>query len=266
VRTTTVTNSNKKLFFFGPEITVQDPAGTYQYHHIRNTVGYEIADDTVAVNATVNVYETRAPMSALDGMLMTPAAVTLRVSCTESLTLADGVVYVGQLKTKPEWVNETMSWSNYMNNVVSYSKAKSFTGVSLTQRPVKVNAVPVDMTEMSDFKELIYNAPTSGASTFNSSWPVRHYGFAPVYVWNSNGASLNIEVTIEWRVRISIDSPFHAHMPMHKPSSDKTWLQAITTTIEDGAQVVTDTVSAVEGIGAAMGSMFNAGSKVLALM
>ena len=77
-------------------------------------------------------------------------------------------------------------------------------------------------------------------------------GFGPIVIYNPNSLSLQVVVTVEWRVRFDPSNPAQAGHVQHPVSSDITWGRALTA-MEAMGHGVHDIVETVQRYGMAAG-------------
>lgn len=256
------------MSFLGPTVLADD--GT---HHgpnwctvdTINSGGSALTTNWRSANA---IYLQGFPAGNLADMLVVPAAFTVRITCADPFNTASGIVYVGQCRQRVELGISDLTFGQIGDNLISFTNPKSYTAASLLMRPVEVSAVPMDMSELSNFTELSQggNGPNTATSgSFSHSFA----GFAPIYVYNPSGANLNIEITTEWRARHKFDSPFQSSMPLHAPAAEGSWAAAISATLQAGAHYadeLTSTVGAIKNVGASVNKLLTAGRQVAPLL
>lgn len=183
--------------------------------------------------------------SSINGAKMVPAAITVQIMNSQALQNADGIVYIGRCKTVLDLMGAGRTWKQIMDELVSYSAPRLCSAGKLALRGVQVNAIPNNMSVLSDF------VPRRIGLSGRQKWDEANYasdfeGFGPIFVYNPDNVTLKYLVTIEWRMRFDPLNPAYASHTMHKPASESTWNQvigaaeAVGNGVRDIAEVVGD--------------------------
>ncbi len=245
VRTTDVVNSNSATMLFG---TFKGSGNEFTDSTWLSTIGLTgLAVDT-AINAPNNAYiYTSAALEAeaLNHARMVPAAVTVQIMNGKALQAADGIAYIGRAKIVLDLLGDTRTWRTVFNELVSYSAPRLCSGGKLALRGVQVNAVPNNMSVLSDF--VPRRLPVPGTRTWDfANTPEDFEGFAPIFVYNPDGIDLKYLVTIEWRMRFDPLNPAYSGHTTHTPASESTWSKVLADAesvghgVEDISDVVAD--------------------------
>jgi hypothetical protein len=180
---------------------------------------------------------------------MVPAALTVQIMNGQPLQSADGIAYIGRSKTVLDLMGDTRSWSTVMKELVSYSAPRLCSGGKLALRGVQVNAIPNNMSVLSDFVPRRVIAAGNNVWT-EATFPVDFEGFGPIFVYNPDKIKLKYLVTIEWRMRFDPLNPAYAGHVMHAPASESTWSKVLSTAESVGHGVV-DIADVTADVGAA---------------
>ncbi len=192
--------------------------------------------------------------SSITGARMVPAAYTVQIMNTESMQNADGICYIGRAKTVLDLFGDSRTWDTVMKELVSYSAPRLCSGGKLALRGVEVNAVPNNMSVLSDF--VPRRIPSSGDQIWGETGVQSDIeGFGPIFVYNPNRIQLQALVTIEWRMRFDPLNPAYAGHTVHTPAAESTWSKVISYAeaagngVRDIADVVADIGRAADVIG-----------------
>lgn len=154
---------------------------------------------------------------------VTPAAFSIQIMNPEALQTSTGMVYVGRCKNKVNMSEGVLtdSFESLAEQLVSYSNPRICSAGKLALRGVQVDAVPNNMSLVSNFTTL--NQQTDGNFTLAATNVVQQEGFNPIFVYNPDAVDLQILVCCEWRVRFDPSNPAYAACRSHKPSTDHQW-------------------------------------------
>lgn len=205
------------------------------------------------INAANGARTRKVSGGNLSRMSVVPTACTIRIMNPETLNSTSGSVYVGQIKTKEDLRDYVKSAATIADELVSFCGAKSYSAASLAVRPIEVSCVPVDMTDLSSFYEMNVSAQSEDITYADSSFGEYPAGLAPVFISNPNGVPLTVEVSMKFRVRHGIESPFHSAMPLRPPGSERDWYDGIKTVLEDGVHFV----GQIAGVAGSIVSLMN---------
>ncbi|APG78121.1 hypothetical protein [Beihai weivirus-like virus 12] len=249
VRTTDIINSNAATMFFG---TFKGPGNQFTETTWLSTIAIRgVAPDT-AINGTGNafLYNSSALQApSLSGTRMVPAAMTVQIMNGQSLQNADGIAYIGKSKTVLDLMGDTRTWRTVFEDLVSYSAPRLCSGGKLALRGVQVDAVPNNLSVLSDF--VPRRIPTEGARTWDEDQAALDFeGFAPIFVYNPDNIDLKFLVTIEWRMRFDPLNPAYAGHVTHTPAAESTWSKVLAHAESLGHGVM-DIADVVADVGAA---------------
>jgi len=185
--------------------------------------------------------------SGLDQARMVPSAMTVQIINPEALQTTDGIAFIGRSKVVLDLMGDTRTWEDVAKELVAYSAPRQCSAAKLAMRGVQVNAIPNNMSVLSDFVPRRYvdggtaaQAVTWGSTGFQTDFE----GFAPIFVYNPSQIGLQYLVTIEWRMRFDPMNPAYAGHTMHQPASEATWSKVISDaeSLGHGVQDISDVV------------------------
>jgi len=254
IRTTDIVNSAREAVLFGvfkgpaqqftetawlTDIAVTNP----------NSQGLDrpIGDTELEAGGNAEFYASTAlGETSLNGARMVPAAITVQIMNSQALQNASGIVYIGRCKTVLDLMGAGRTWRQIMDELVSYSAPRLCSAGKLALRGVQVNAIPNNMSVLSDF------VPRRIAANGRQKWDEAEYaadfeGFGPIFVYNPDNVTLKYLVTIEWRMRFDPLNPAYAGHTMHKPATESTWNQVIgeAESLGNGVKDIADVVGDV---------------------
>jgi len=135
-----------------------------------------------------------------------------------------------------------------MDKFVQFQNPRLLAASKLALRGVQISSYPLNMSEVSKFTALSKN----GDITFTYDETVAEpTGWAPIVIYNPDGANLELLITVEYRVRFDLDHPASASHTYHPVASDSTWdkmtrsAAALGNGVMDIADVVANTGMAV---------------------
>jgi len=194
---------------------------------------------TGAIDTVTRVWDYPPLRNAgLSGCTLVPAALSVQVMNPEALQTSTGIVYIGRMHTQPTLKATSQSWTDFATNFISYNNPRLCSAGKLALRGVQVDAVPFNMSVLSDFKGVMKISDISPLSNFLTTWdglaPTdssqvqvaragQNKGFAPIVVHNPEGVSLQYLVCTEYRVRFDPTNPAQASHVTHPVTSDQTW-------------------------------------------
>jgi hypothetical protein len=206
------------------------------------------SSSAIALNATgTNLWCGENPFPGATGndVDCVPAAFSAQVTCNTSLLNAAGVSYLGRMKstyTGPA-ATDARTAAELANSLLSYANLKMVSNSELVQKPKQVNAIPSNPTELSEFTPVT----DDGDATINwSTFSAGFAGFSPIVIYNPTGASLQINMACEWRVRLDPFNPMHATGTHHAPSPPGIW-HAITSAAENAGHGVEEIAGVAAG-------------------
>lgn len=219
---TTRNVSTSAVFGFAGAFADMNAAGVGALEHPTWTNICFLEDAVLGpVNATNATRRYVMPMDFGPGASVAPAAVTVQVLCPTALQTASGMLYLGRSHAQYDLAGDTRAWSELGDFFVSYMAPRMCSAAKLALRGVKMSSYPLDMSALADFRSLEQVEDTT--FTWANSNRKAPEGFAPLVVFNPNGAELNLLITIEWRVRFDLGNPAAASHRTHAPTTDAMW-------------------------------------------
>jgi hypothetical protein len=257
IRTTDIVNTPQEAILFG---TFKGPAQQFTETTWLSTIGVRNINagaDTKINDATDggNAYfipSVALAESSLNGARMVPAAMTVQIMGSASLQNAAGIVYIGRSKTVLDLMGDDRTWDEVMKELVAYSAPRLCSAGKLSLRGVQVNAIPNNLSVLSDF--VPRRNPTNARQTWSeSTYACDFEGFGPIFVYNPDKVELRCLVTVEWRMRFDPLNPAYAGHVMHKPASESTWSQVISSAeaMGHGVKDIADVAADVGMVGVA---------------
>jgi hypothetical protein len=156
-----------------------------------------------------------------------PAAISCQVMGKSNLQNADGQLAAAVVPARMDLYGDVRTWEDVGKQVVSYFRPRLMSAGKLSLRGIQMDSFPLSMADVSEFLPM---EPVAEAFTPMSGWGLasgtgapRFSGWAPMAVYNPDGASLSILVSIEWRVRFDIANPAVASHTHHGVTSDHAW-------------------------------------------
>jgi len=164
--------------------------------------------------------------SGYNNSQLVPSAITVQIMNPNALQDTMGICYIGRCKQTLYLSNDSRTWAELAEELMSYSTPRLCSAGKLALRGVQVSAIPYNMSELSDF------CPRAIASGGVQTWakadyPTNFAGFAPIFIYNPQSVRLQLLVTVEWRVRFDPANPAYAGHTYHMPASDETWAATI---------------------------------------
>lgn len=182
-------------------------------------------------NSPVDWYNTPLPSTdSAGGTELVPAAISFKVTNTQSMLDASGLVYIGRYKStlSAPHSEDPRTFGTLMSSALSFCNPKQISAAGLAMNTQHVNLLPSNMTELMDFRELDATHPQP---TYSYAWghdndvnaganrAIRNFaGFKPGFIYNPNACPLSITIAVEWRVRVAPYNPMHMSMSSFPPS------------------------------------------------
>lgn len=220
------------------------------------------------INGNNNVQSTTLKLDGLgDAATLVPSALSVQIMCPTALQSAAGIVYAGVMHTQPQIGGRTESWTDYMDKFVQSQSPRLLAASKLALRGTEIHSYPLNMTEVSKFTSL---QKTADATFKFDADTVSPAGWAPIVIYNPSGATLELMITMEYRVRFDLDNPASSSHIHHPIASDGVWdslvrqAVALGNGVQDIADVVANTGMAV-GRAAFVGSRMLGGRQMLAI-
>lgn len=201
----------------------------------------------------------------LDGLgsaaTLVPSALSVQMMCPTALQTASGIVYAGVMNTQAAIAGRAEAWDAYMEKFVQFQNPRLLAASKLALRGVQINSYPLNMTEVSKFTPL-HRTPDASGFTYDASGP-ETAGWAPIVIYNPSGASLELLITVEYRVRFDLNHPASASHTHHPVSSDAFWDRMVKSAVALGNGVV-DIADVVANTGMAVGRAIAVGNRLAA--
>jgi len=224
--------------------------GTFQTNGIWNeSIFVSDVISTDPIDGFLNAKSKTIDLSGLgEAATLVPSAITVQIMCPTALDSATGIIYAGVMNTQADIGGRSESWATYFEKFVQFQAPRLLSAGKLVLRGVQGSSMPLNMTEVSKFTPLYKLADTAFTwSTFDT----KPRGWAPIMVYNPSGTTLELLITVEYRVRFDLDHPASASHTHHKVATDTSWdnmskkASAIGHGISDIADIVANTGEAV---------------------
>lgn len=250
VRTNTVVISAQAANIFCPEMLVED-------RHLRwsHVLGRASVVESDPINAVNNCYAANRGNDFFGpAVTMVPAAVTVQIMNPNPLQDTSGITYIGRSTAQYKLADDTRTWTQLMDQFVSFMNPRLCSAGKLALRGVKVDSYPLNMSEFSNFcpEAPITGGPGLNTTTWNGggidpNQDGEPSAFAPIVVYNPNKILLQYLVTIEWRVRFDPSNAAAASHQYHRSTPMSTWDSVISaaSSIGHGAMDIADVISQV---------------------
>ncbi|APG78107.1 hypothetical protein [Beihai weivirus-like virus 21] len=196
-----------------------------------------------------------------DAATLVPSALSVQIMCPTALQSASGIVYAGVMNTQTAIAGRNETWDSYMEKFVQFQNPRLLAASKLALRGVQINSYPLNMTEVSKFTPLCKLADSSAFTLDGAS--IEPAGWAPIVIFNPSGASLELLITMEFRVRFDLDHPASASHTHHPVASDALWDRMVKGAVALGNGVV-DIADVVANTGMAVGRAVAVGSRLAA--
>jgi len=212
-----------------------------------------------AINAASNVKFETVDLSGLGpAATLTPSAFSVQILCPASLYTASGIVYAGVMNTQACIADRLDTWSEFAEKFVQFQNPRLLSSAKLALRGVQINSYPLNMAEVSKFTPL--RKEGNEVTTYNES-KSEPIGWAPIMIYNPDGAQLELLITTEYRVRFDLDHPASASHTHHAVASDSTW-DSLTRQASALGNGVMDIADVVANTGMAIGRAITVGQKL----
>jgi len=258
VRTTALTTIPAgQLALLGTMQRTNDTDPTNLDTHWSSAIGYHSVNAALAVNAATNTTLLgNTPPTLSTAGTVTPAAFSVQIMNQNPLQTTSGVVMASALDMIPQLRGSTRTYGALAGELTSFYAPRLMSAGKLALRGVQIDAIPGDMNELSNFCRL-HEEPSDRNITNDILNGHRFGGFAPIFIDNTAGPSIDVLVSVEWRVRFDPFNPAVSSHTHHHPSSDFD-LGCVLRTMQTGAQSVVDIVQKVAHTGMMLNAMRNA--------
>ncbi len=158
-----------------------------------------------------------------------PAAISVQMIGPEALQTAAGQLAAAVVPARMDLIDDTRTWEEIQTDITSFFRPRLMSAGKLTLRGVQMDSFPLSMADVSSFEPLIHNTPNPNnptISAWNADSPTPR-GWAPMAFVNPSGATLQMLIAVEWRVRFDVSNPAVASHSHHGVSSDQSWDQHI---------------------------------------
>jgi hypothetical protein len=259
VRTTQLINTKSFVNFFGPfaaDTATQNSGTAWTPICCMRDV-----DASLPINDPLNCeflpFLNLDPANGWDGCTLTPSAFTVQIMNPTNLQGANGIARVGRLRFIPDILNDTRTWTAFAEQCSAFNFPRLCSGGKLALRGVKTDAVPFDMSELSNFSRL---RPFTGpiTVTYDQSSSIEPAGFAPIMVLMDDAMSLagglEVLITCEWRVRFDPSNPAQGTHRRYPVASDSTW-NSVLAKMESCGHGVVDIAEDIAEMGAVAGAV-----------
>lgn len=149
-----------------------------------------------------------------------PSALTVQVLNPNALQAANGVQYHGISTVQADFGNDSQTWESRFDQYVQYQAPRMLSGGKLALRGTQTSSYPLNMNALAEFTTL---DELSDNTDFTWDQTLRPRGFAPIFMYNIDGETLEYLVTTEWRVRFDLTNAASAGHTLHHQSSDAIW-------------------------------------------
>lgn len=251
IRTSSLIASNSKFMMFAPFKGLNSNNLDFWY----DVCGVEAVDTAKPINDPLNTQWLRATLPGGDPNIsclsVVPAALTVQVMNPHPLQTTSGIIAGGRVKQQLALANDTRTWDVLGAEIMSYMQPRLLSAGKLALRGVQCSAYPLDMTEYSEFRQVVGASAASFGWTSVESQPG---ALTPIVFWQpKDGPTLALEylVTIEWRVRFDLSNPASASHVHHNTWADADWNHVCRACSEMG-HGVTDIVESVADTGLAI--------------
>lgn len=215
---------------------------------------------TGLINGTSNARSTTVDLGGLgDSATLVPSALSVQIMCPTALQTASGIIYAGVMNTQAQLGGRSETWDSYMNKFVQFQSPRLLAASKLALRGVQISSYPLNMAEVSKFTSL------DKAGDYDFAWSQDWYestGWAPIIIYNPQGATLELLITVEYRVRFDLDHPASASHKHHPIASDGVWDKMVRQASSLGHGVM-DIADVVANAGMAVGRAMTVGNKLM---
>lgn len=233
IRLTNYYNCDSGMVTFGPEIS-ELGNGVMGWSSI---IGRASVNSAVAVSANNNcIALNMTALRALDNLTqIVPAALTVQVMNPEAVQTTSGMVWGGMSRTQLPIGSAVEPWDFFAQNFISLMTPRVMSAAKLAFKGVTGNAYPLNMSELSNFHQLIKSngADAKIVTTWNRTQGTipetdgQPTGMTPIVFVNPNRVDLIYQVTVEYRVRFALSNPASAGHIQHKAGSTALWDAAV---------------------------------------
>lgn len=205
------------------------------------TIMVSDVNPTAPINQSNNTFASSVELGGLGAAAtLVPSALSVQIMCPTALQTASGVIYAGVMNTQAALAGRTETWFSYMEKFVQFQSPRLLAASKLALRGVQINSYPLNMSEVSKFTQL------KGTGDENFAW--EHFnpaGWAPIVIYNPSGTTLEMLITVEYRVRFDLDHPASASHSHHPVASDSAWDRLVrqASSLGNGVMDIADVVA-----------------------
>lgn len=250
---------DSKVVMFAPEV-VRSVDGRQGWS---NLIGRAAVNSALNINASNNCLA--LSMMSLYGMdrnsQLVPAALTVQVMNPEAVQTTTGMVWGGICGTQLPLKDEGATWDSVASEYISLMSPRVMSAAKLAFRGVIGNALPLNMSELSNFHPLTKSS--GSAPVITTTWKAgsgntpetdgQPMGLTPIMFVNPDQVGLIYQVTVEYRVRFALTNPAAAGHTQFKAGSTALWDAAVgaATALGHGIRDIAEVVAADGAIAAA---------------
>lgn len=179
-----------------------------------------------------------------------PAALTVQVMCTDPINTASGLVRGTLLRQAINLHDQASTVENWYSSACVVNPPRLMTAGKMALRGVVANAVPMNMSKLSDF--------VVGRNVASAVTPSTDYenftatGMTPIIIENTGGANLAYVVTTEYRVRFEAGLVAAATHVSHPATPLPAWNRCVELASKYG-HGIQDIAETIANTGAAIG-------------
>jgi hypothetical protein len=199
-----------------------------------------------AINGANNTQSTTLDLNGLGAAATAvPSALSVQIMCPTALCNASGIIYAGVMNTQAAIAGRADTWDAWMNKFVQFQNPRLLAASKLALRGVQINSYPLNMSEVSKFSPFDNNHSDATFTYDDTSSAGEPVGWAPIVIYNPQGATLELLITVEYRIRFDLDHPASASHTHHPIASDMTWdkLTRGAVALGNGVMDIADTVA-----------------------
>lgn len=146
--------------------------------------------------------------------------------------------------------DDSRTWPEIEAYFLSYFRPRMLSAGKLVLRGVQMDSHPLSMNDCSEFLPYTAKVDQTGR-VWDDAAQTNPRGWAPMVVFNPSNETINLLVTVEWRVRFDIANPAVSSHRHHGVSTDQAWDQHIRRAT-DSLPGVVDIVEKVASTGMAL--------------
>ena len=252
-RTVVTFSSNRTAYLFGPNcdcIPTGTGATSITSGDWSTVIGRSINGSDSIAGATWTDYV--APLDLGSMAEVAPAAFSVRISNPGALQTTAGRIFAGRCTSTLGAPSSALvkTADTFMGQLLSYKAPSEMSASQLALNPVRIDAIPTDVSQLQRFTNLKEDAGGDNqrwaplAGTFDTT--NEFAGFAPIFVYNPDAVNLAFQVAVEWRVRLDPLNPMGGSARDQGMTQPNVWHDLIKSMEALGHGVV-DAIEWVEG-------------------